>query len=78
MSNYDQVRAMRERQFEAKAKRALGTAQPEPVTKRNAATKPNVTKSRGGRPCIGERAMTAAERQRRHRAKPQPGSENAQ
>jgi hypothetical protein len=41
-----------------------------PVTKpRTNVTKPPPTKSKGGRPVVGDRAMTAAERKRRSRAK---------
>jgi hypothetical protein len=44
MSNYDALRVMREAQFEAKAKRALGAARSEPAaTKTEPVTKPVVT-----------------------------------
>jgi hypothetical protein len=83
MSREDDLRAQREARFGAKAKQPLGAAQPEhltkPVTKpatKVSATKPNATKPKGGRPSISDRAMTTAERQRRRRAKPQPGGEN--
>jgi hypothetical protein len=88
MSNYDHLRAMREAQFEAKAKRALG--KPRPVTKNAAKTvtnNPPVTenprtvtenaKRARGRP-RKPNALSDVERQRRHRAKPKAGNENAQ
>jgi hypothetical protein len=84
MSREDDLRALREARFMAKAKRALGPAQPEHVTKpatpatkpatKVSATKPNATKPKGGRPKIGDQAMTSTERSRRRRAK--PGGEN--
>jgi hypothetical protein len=82
MSREDDLRALREARFTAKAKRPLGAAQLDPAA--GIATKPvtkiskPVTKIKvgRGRPRIGDRAMTAAERQRRRRARPQPGGEN--
>jgi hypothetical protein len=72
MSRYDDLRRMRE------AKLAAKTATPQPVTKppANSVTKPpntkpnvDVTKPKGGRPTIGDKPMTAAERMRRYRAR---------
>jgi len=85
-SRYDELRAKREAQFEAKAKRLLGGAQLEPVTENPPRVTENVTENKHvtenvkrtrGRPRKPD-ALSDAERQRRHRAKPQPGSENAQ
>jgi hypothetical protein len=84
MSREDDLRALREVRFMAKAKRSLGATQLEPVTEiatkpatKVSATKPiSMTGAKGGRPCIGDRAMTSTERSRRHRARPQPGGEN--
>jgi hypothetical protein len=68
MSRYDDLRRMREAKFAA----------PQPVTKPpiNTVTKPisvtkpaTVTKPKSGRPLLGDRPMTAAERMRRYRAK---------
>ena len=60
-------RGMREGRFRKPAVRAVIT---KPITKPPVITKP-VTEpvNRGGRPCIGDRAMTSYERLKRHRAK---------
>jgi hypothetical protein len=80
MSREDELRAMREARFEARAKRALGSLEPKPVTEiatkpatKVSATKPTATKpisvtgAKGGRPRIGDRAMTSTERSQRRR-----------
>jgi len=90
MSRLDELRALRERQAEAKAKRPLGqpkpavgatlshvTENPHRVTENVTENKPvteNVRRARG-RPRKPD-ALSDAERQRRRRAKPQPGGEN--
>ena len=56
MSKYDHLREMREARLKVVTKPL--------VTKPALAV---VTKPKGGRPCIGDRAMTAAERKRRSR-----------
>jgi len=74
MSRLDELRGMRERQAEAKAKRALGGLEPKPVTEiatkpatkvsaMKPATKPTATKLK-----VGDRAMTSTERSQRRRA----------
>jgi hypothetical protein len=63
MSRYDDLRRMREAKF-ARQQNAVPVRQ-SPVTKPpvNSVTKPpSVTKPKGGRPTIGDKPMTAAER----------------
>jgi hypothetical protein len=79
MSRYDDLRKMREARFAAKGEPVTKTpahtvTKPISVTKLASVTKPidAVTKpkaGRGGRPRLGDKPMSAAERMRRYRAK---------
>jgi hypothetical protein len=70
MSRHEDLRRMREAKF-TREQNAVPVRQ-SPITKPfpNSVTKPSsVTKPKDGRPTIGDKPMTAAERMRRYRAR---------
>ena len=66
MGKYEMLRQMREAEAAA-AERRVTEHVTKPIVRR--VTKPRAGVNKGGRPCIGAKAMTAAERKRRQRQK---------